>query len=237
MIHTGCFVDALPLQTETYLLYLIIPSAIFTLASPLLRQVLSGIKKVFDKDDKQVCFQLVPDYLVTSPIEHPSTKYAGLEVLVDSVYDRLPRHIDRSMSQRFSATGQKTAEDFESPAFTLANNIPGKTSFSFEFPPSNLGLMDRHTFLHVGYHVTPCKKWIIAACIDERGVSHDMGIWLTQDDFHETQVVGQVWDFAMEFARKANVEWRIAVAKLGNMGEAELDGKRVNSSSILRPEG
>lgn len=71
-----------------------------------------------------------------------------------------------------------------------------------------------------------------------------MGVWSTQpytptdknkknDDSgvdvpvisDEMYIVNKVWDFAMQLAEKANVEWRIVIAKSGNMSVIELDGK------------
>lgn len=96
--------------------------------------------------------------------------------------------------------------------------------------------------LHVGYTVSPCGKWIIAACVDERGEAHDLGVWLTQtsgttaggegenategDGIEEdVYVVRKVWEFAMLRAKRANVEWRIIIARLGAVNATELDGK------------
>jgi len=95
--------------------------------------------------------------------------------------------------------------------------------------------------MHVGYQLSVCGKWLVAACIDQRGEAHDVGTWLTHSSedsqeielSEEAYMVKKVWEFALSFANKANVEWRIAVAKYGTMGETELDGEYSISSMIV----
>lgn len=65
----------------------------------------------------------------------------------------------------------------------------------------------------------------MAACIDMRGESTDLGLWLVQEEHDHKQMVNHLWKFASDFANLANVEWRLVFAKYGSMGEDELDGK------------
>ena len=66
---------------------------------------------------------------------------------------------------------------FQEPAFTLARPVHNKVSY-VRASRSSLDVMDRQ---HVGYHrISLCGKWILAACVDERGEAHDLGAWLTQ---------------------------------------------------------
>jgi hypothetical protein len=60
--------------------------------------------------------------------------------------------------------------------------------------------------------------------VDQRGEAHRLGTWLNDGDESHSDVVRRVWDFTVEFARKANVEWRIVIAKLGSMDDSELNG-------------
>lgn len=221
-------------STNVTLFYVITPPSILTLASPVLRQVLSGIKRALKNySDRRIYFHLVPEYLISGSVEHPSTRQGGLEPLVDSVYDRVLRPVDRSMSQPF-VNEEKLRKEFQAPAFTLARTVPAKMTLLWEYHAPDLGVMDRHFMLHVGYQVSSCGKWIIAACVDERGESHDLGVWLTQDEPNNGLVVSQLWDFTMQFARQANIEWRIVLAKLGAMGEAELDGELFRHICLIK---
>jgi mediator of RNA polymerase II transcription subunit 13 len=108
-----------------------------------------------------------------------------------------------------------------------------------------LDVVDAGTFLHVGYGFSECGKWILSACVDQRGEAHDLAVWLTQTQTqsqtpntdgeeadaevysNEEYAVRKVWDFACHFAKRGNVAWRIVFAKLGSMGLAELDGESI----------
>jgi hypothetical protein len=101
---------------------------------------------------------------------------------------------------------------------------------------TSLDVMDRYTLLHVGYRLTACGRWIIACCVDQRGEAYDLGVWLTQSPASAEQegdaevlsdeeyAVKRVWDFAMQFAKKANLEWRVVFTRLDVMTESELNG-------------
>ena len=122
------------------------------------------------------------------------------------------------------------------PSFTLARPLYNKVSY-VRAAHTSLDVMDRYTLLHVGYHLTTCGKWILASCVDQRGEAHDLGVWLTQspgDHEGDAEVlsdeefaVKRVWDFAMQFAKKTDVEWRVVFTRLGVMPESELNGKSV----------
>lgn len=196
-----------------------------SLASPLLRQVFSAIKRALKTYSAvQVLFHLVPEYLVLGSIEHPAAFMSDIQRVCCSVYHRVLLPVDRQMSRRFFEHGEPIRSYFEEPAFTLARPAPSRVKFNRQPGIRALDVIDRHTLLHVGYQVSPCGKWLLAACIDQRGEAHDLGVWLTQGDSNEVFAVNQVWNFAVQFARKANVEWRIAFAKLGPMSSSELDG-------------
>lgn len=116
-------------------------------------------------------------------------------------------------------------------AFTLARPLHHKVSF-VRASHARLDVMDRHTFLHVGYGLSPCGKWILAACVDQRGEAHELGVWLTQSPgedgepeiSRETYMIKKVWNFAIAFSKKANVEWRLVFARVGHISNGELNG-------------
>lgn len=87
--------------------------------------------------------------------------------------------------------------------------------------------MERHLLLHVGYGTSTCGKWITASCIDQRGGNHDLGLWLNQldDGTPEEFVVKKVWEFAMTFTKRTDVEWRVAFVKAGSIDEREMEGQ------------
>ena len=196
-----------------------------TMSSPILRQLFAAVKRALKTySEAQIVFQFVPEQIIINSLENSASHDLNLELLCHSLYERILLPVDRCMSRRFFEHGERIRNYLQEPAFTLARPLRNKVKFLRQTPLRSLDVVDRHTLLHVGYQVSPCGKWILAACVDQRGEAHDLGVWFKQNDAVETQIVVQVWDFALRFARRANVEWRIVIAKLGSMGETELDG-------------
>ena len=165
-----------------------------------------------------ITLQLIPEHHITSR----GSGTSDYERLCFSVYHRVPQPVERTMSRRISDTGKETRGFFREAAFTLAR--PPKPVVQYSLGPTRtLDVLDRHTFLHVGYRFSARGKWLLAACIDQRGESYDLGSWLTQDEV-ETSAILQVWNFALQAARRTNIEWRLVISKLGPMSPAELDG-------------
>ncbi|GAW06244.1 proteophosphoglycan ppg4 [Lentinula edodes] len=238
------FIASLPAPRDSFVFFILVPLAVMNLASETLHHVSSTINKVLSQySEVQAVFQLIPEPYVLNTVVHPSSLHDfRSESFVHSVYNRILIPTDRAMSRKFFTYGQREKRYFEVPAFTLAHSLSeNKVSYSSSVDPA-LDVLDRHTFLHVGYRISLCGRWILAACIDQRGEAHAMGVWSTQpytptdknkknDDSgvdvpvisDEMYIVNKVWDFAMQLAEKANVEWRIVIAKSGNMSVIELD--------------
>ena len=195
-----------------------------TLASPLLRQFFSAIRRASKSFSSLPVFQLIPEHIVFGTPEDPTIRNSHLESLCFSVYDRILLPVNRVMSRRFLENGEKIQSHLQEPSCTIARPIHHKVKLQWQSPALSLDVVDRHTLLHVGYSVTPCGKWILASCIDERGEAHDIGVWLTQGEGNDAHIVSQVWSFALRFARQGNIEWRIVIAKLGSLRESELNG-------------
>jgi mediator of RNA polymerase II transcription subunit 13 len=205
-----------------------------TLASPVLRQVFSAVKKTLKTySEARILFQFIPEQHILGYMGNPSTNFSDLEVLCTSLYDRIQLPADRYMSRPFFEDGECVRKYFQEPAITLARPLHNKVSF-IRASRAPLDVMDRHTFMHIGYQVSPCGKWILSACVDQRGEAHDLGVWLTQTPVEggesdvemskELFLVQKVWEFAVQFAKRANVEWRLVFSKLGSMGESEIEG-------------
>ena len=210
--------------SQTVVLYIITPTSILNLASPVLRHILLALKYVLgNHEEKSVHSHFVlEDMVISCAVDSP--KYLPLkEEFTHSVYNRIYRPIHKPVSNHLIPAGEKISRCFEAPAYVLASTAPHKVHFSLH-SSIDLSVVDRHTFLHIGYQISGQKKWIIAACIDEKGHTHDVGTWLTPDEFSYEHVVLQVWSFALNFSRKANAEWRVAIAKLGAMHVQELAG-------------
>ena len=62
---------------------------------------------------------------------------------------------------------------------------------------------------------------------------HEVKAWLIPSDGVEVFVTSSVCALVLHTAAKANVEWRIVIAKLGWMNELEIDGECLNPQSKL----
>ena len=208
-----------------------------SLSSPVLRQILSVSKKVLASyQTNQFCLQFVPQQHLFLGHDRLSAYDSALDQLCSSVYNRILVPVDRITSRRLRPhpnDEKDTRKYFMGPSFTLARPLYNKVSY-VRAAHTSLDVMDRYTLLHVGYHLTACGKWILASCVDQRGEAHDLGVWLTQSPAdHEGDVemlsdeeyaVKRVWDFAVQFAKKTDVEWRVVFTRLGVMTESELNG-------------
>ena len=219
----------------TLIVFLVLPVTVMTLSSPVLRQILSASKKVLSGfTESQIVFEFVPEQFISNSMEKPSPYDSALDLLSSSVYNRILVPVNRTMARRLHDYGEPTRGYFMSPTFTLSRSLYNKVSY-VRAAHTSLDVMDRYTLLHVAYHLTACGKWILVCCVDQRGEAYDLHVWLTQSPgasdgepevSDEEYAVRKVWDFAMQFAKKANVEWRVVFARLGIMSEQEMNGKR-----------
>ncbi|THG99552.1 hypothetical protein EW026_g2824 [Hermanssonia centrifuga] len=209
----------------TIVLYVVLPAHIINLASPVLRHVLSAIKRANRKfKNSDILFQFVPEPFVVGSLDDPSANNSGLEPLVDSLYDRIRLPARRTMSRKIlPADEKKTRALFQEPAYTLARSLHSKVKFVREAHVSTLDVMDRHTLLQVGYYISPCRKWLFAACTDQRAEAHNVRAWLMPTDSREPFVVAHIWDFAQSMAMKASIEWHIVITRVGSMSATEFD--------------
>ncbi|KJA21672.1 hypothetical protein HYPSUDRAFT_87898 [Hypholoma sublateritium FD-334 SS-4] len=212
------------------MLFFVLPITVMSLSSAILRQILSVVKKVAaNYRTGQLIFQFIPEQHLFSSLEKPAGYESALDQLAFSVYDRVLVVVDRLRTQRANLSfGDDTRRYFAAPSFTLARPLHTRVSYA-RAAHASLDVLDRHTLLHVGYHLTACGKWIIATCVDQRGEAYETGVWLAQPPEGEEEggtleeyTVRRVWEFAMQFAKKTNVEWRVIFARLGVMSEREL---------------
>jgi len=224
----------------TLVIFLILPLTVMSLSSPVLRQIISVSKKVLASyRTNQFCLQFVPQQHLFLGHDRLSAYDSALDQLCSSIYNRILVPVDRIISGRVQphpTDEQDIRRYFMGPSFTLARPLYNKVSY-VRAAHTSLDVMDRYTLLHVGYHLTTCGKWILASCVDQRGEAHDLGVWLTQspgDHEGDAEVlsdeefaVKRVWDFAMQFAKKTDVEWRVVFTRLGVMPESELNGVSV----------
>jgi mediator of RNA polymerase II transcription subunit 13 len=197
-----------------------------TLASSNFRQMLSAAKRaVKGSPTTSTLFQFVPESMVFDPANEDQ---GTISIFVTSVYDRLLKSVSRGMARPLFDHEEGVQALVQSPAFVLSRPQYPKPAFLRQAPARSLDVMDRHLLLHVGYGISTCGKWIMASCIDQRGGGHDLGLWLNQPDdgvVPEEFIVNKVWEFAMAFTKRADVEWRVALSKAGSIDEREMEGQ------------
>jgi mediator of RNA polymerase II transcription subunit 13, fungi type len=207
-----------------YVFYIVMPSSTISISSQTLRQVFSAVKRAQKMHPgEQILFQFVPAQTVYS-LKFPSTDRGGVFAFACSIYNRILSPVDRVMSRQAIDNSLRTRDFFLEPAFSLARPLHTKVQFVRQFPVLSLDVVDRHTLLHVGYQVSHCGKWLLACCVDQRGEAHDLAVWLLPSESPETFISQHLWTFAVNFAKRASVEWRIVMAKLGLMDARELEG-------------
>ena len=181
-----------------------------------------------------ILVHFVPESLILGTHAHPAANLGGLDTFVSSVYDRILQPVSRAMSRKFFVLSAPVVGYFESPAYSLVpssftksrngTSYP-KVTFSLPSYSSSLDVTRRHMLLHVGYQISVCGRWVLAACVDAEGEVHELKAWLTpEDEGIEEFLVSQVWTFVHEFAKRANIEWRIVISRLGLMSHTELLG-------------
>ncbi|KAI0676690.1 mediator complex subunit 13 C-terminal-domain-containing protein [Trametes maxima] len=227
------FVSTIPTHHPHLVFYIVTPTNIISPSSTVLRQILSAVRRFYKAHpDKDILVHFVPESLIEGLHTHPASNLGGLDDFVSSVYDRILIPVARAMSRKFFAHDAPTIGYFNAPAYALIGSSGSKShgdpliprvSFALESSVSSLDVTNRHMLLHVGYQFSSCGRWILAACVDAEGEAHELKTWLTPDDNVEAFMVSQVWGFAHEFARRANIEWRVVVSRLGVMSHAEVD--------------
>ncbi|KAI0269401.1 mediator complex subunit 13 C-terminal-domain-containing protein [Gloeopeniophorella convolvens] len=217
------FVALLPPSNSNYVFYIAMPPSAITITSPVLRQVFSAVKRAQKTHtEEQILFQFLPAHMVYS-LKLPFLDRGGAFAFVSSIYSRIMLPVDRAMSRQITASSQRIRDFFQEPSFALARPLHTKVHLVRQFPVLSLDVVDRHTLLHVGYRLSSCGKWIYACCVDQRGEAHDLAVWLLPSESPETFIIQQLWTFAVNFAKRASVEWRIIIAKLGSMDARELE--------------
>ena len=196
-----------------------------TLASSNFRQMLSAAKRaVKGSPTTSTLFQFVPESMVS---DSANEDQGTISTFVTSVYDRLLKSVGRGMARPLFGHEESFRTLVQSPAFVLSRPQHSRPIFRRQAPARSLDTMDRHLLLHVGYGTSTCGKWIMASCIDQRGSGHDLGLWLNQPDdgIPEEFIVKKVWEFAMTFTKRNDVEWRVAFSKAGSIDEREMEGQ------------
>lgn len=212
-------------SSSNYVFYIAVPSSIISISNQTLRQVFSAVKRAQKMHPaEQILFQFIPAQAVYSLKFSSADRGGGVFAFACSIYNRILTPVDRVMSRQVIDNSLRVRDFFQEPAFSLARPLHTKVQFVRQFPALSLDVVDRHTLLHVGYKLSSCGKWLLACCVDQRGEAHDLAVWLLPSESPETFTAQHLWTFAVNMAKRASVEWRIVIAKLGSMDVRELEG-------------
>ena len=167
-----------------------------------------------------VTIHFVPEtFLFVENNAPPPEELEELETMIWIIYDRIRRPATRFTSLTQSLPENNLRRWFKAPAFTLPRASISSGPFVFEHISTELDLVDRHTFLHVGYKISQCGKWAFVASIDQHGETHDFDEWMLPEEQDDEALAAHIWKCALDIATQANVEWRITIAKLGQLNE------------------
>jgi mediator of RNA polymerase II transcription subunit 13 len=240
LTFTDSFITNITGSPTPIILFLVVPITLMTLSSTIFRRILSSMQKSLRAHPySQIIVQLVPEHVINY-MENDPASTDQLESFCINLYNRILVSVEQPLARRFSPDNTPITVKalLQKPVFTLARptyNTVTYTRTAF----SSLDVMDRYTLLHVGYRLSACGKWVMAACVDQRGEAWEQAVWLLNQDVdgegngssapiggssEEMFVVKKIWDFVAGFAVRADVEWRIVISKLGIMEEAEFTG-------------
>lgn len=215
--------DALSLPL---IVYVIVPNTFANLSHPSAAHVLNTMSDINDSlynAPGRLIFHLIPEVFVSHSRSLSHNPDFGLERLALSVYDSVPRIIDREHS-RLSSKLYSVRESIDAHAFVLANPRP-KVLFVDKWPSPTASVFDRYAFLHVAYGVSTDGEWVTASVITETGDKQENRIWRIEEVEPLVALVKNVLDFTLKIARKADVEWRVTISKSGAMSTPEFEGE------------
>ncbi|KAG9090512.1 hypothetical protein FRC06_001023, partial [Ceratobasidium sp. 370] len=230
--------------------YIILPPSI--LPAPWFQSMLLKLKSdtLTDTAGQHITIHLVPATTVFNHNATPSDSHQQLESIALSLYDRIPRTVGKRIRREIIRLSFPVHTIVHVPAFTIARTLTPRFRFSMDWPDRQRETMDRHMFLHVAYGFSKSRRWLCAACVDERGEAYETKAWRVtavpeeepEGELEEEPVdrgartnkyVNMVWHFAMKFAKRAGIEWRIVICRMGIMSVEELEAWNTCTSDNL----
>jgi mediator of RNA polymerase II transcription subunit 13 len=176
------------------------------------------------KDFRHLVHQFVPIDMV----HQISGADDEMDAFVTSTYDRCKSHLERNLHRnQFEPLG-RDGWWIDSPALTVAPSTLPQFRYSLNWETRGTAAADRHALLHAGYGFSSSRKWLFAACIDQRGERRRLSCWdldeLGCSSEQDDKVVLTLWNFIETFTQCLSVEWVTTICKLGRLGFAEIKG-------------
>jgi mediator of RNA polymerase II transcription subunit 13 len=139
---------------------------------------------------------------------------AELQILSREVYNRCPPASVEGTAALPINTGWSCQ---------LAEALPRKISFELKSqPPSNI--MYENSQLHVGYAISSSRNWISAAYTDNAGRYQCHASYCMAGGRSFTDAANEIWQTCLEIMQVRGVNWRLCIAKAGEMDMHELEG-------------
>jgi mediator of RNA polymerase II transcription subunit 13, fungi type len=140
-----------------------------------------------------------------------------LQSFVRELYNRCPPT---------SLTGDPAALPIDTGwSIQLSEALPRKISFELKSePPANI--MFENSQLHVGYARSASGNWITAAYSDNSGRYQCNASYCMSGERSFLDIAKEIWDTCLEIMKARGVNWRVCIAKVGDMDMTELEGKR-----------
>ena len=163
------------------LLFLVVPVTLMTLSSPVFRQILSTVQKALKSlPENQVLLRLIPEHAINH-IEADPSNTNQLESFCVNLYNQILVPVTQSFARAFQPdnTPLIVKAFLQKPIFTIARPVYNKVTYVRGIHAS-LDVLDRWTLLHAGYKISSCRKWIMVACVDQRGEAWDQRVWLVK---------------------------------------------------------
>ncbi|KAL1925705.1 uncharacterized protein VTP21DRAFT_588 [Calcarisporiella thermophila] len=149
----------------------------------------------------------------------------GLKEIAFSVYEKCAQLVEKN---NWQSEEIGTITEIYSPPFVLAKSPPNKIQFSLkrtlEAYPSPI---DAPIMLHLAYTFSANQRWFICAWVDDHGELVEYSLMEVRSlsggkHLGLQAILGEVWNRTCRIMRRASVGWKVFVAKLGLITQAEL---------------
>lgn len=188
---------------------------------------------------------LIVQYIGLDDVEsgEADARSDSLATIAHSTYDQQRRFVQRLRRRvEFDTPFEQNFTPLYSPSFALARSASSTSIPPFRFSldwdtTKGTDTIDRHTFLHVGYAVSECGKWLAVACIDQRGEEEAVELVDLEDDesakagahlpSKEHLIAALILRIAGAhfLGRAADVEWALMICSLGAVTPRMLRGQ------------
>lgn len=172
---------------------------------------------------------------------HDSASKVDMRTFLFRLYDSLDRKVKRTTMKVIHEDPREEVTMVQYPAFTLsddplssANSIKFRLDRSASSPLSNRkvplvtknidnpDVMTCGMLLLIAYDFSS-DEVATASVIDARGQGCDLHVWNRKESLRDDLV--ELWKFALGFARRANILWRIVISSIDGLDERELRGE------------